>query len=218
MERAMKAILTIAVGQAFHDIAALTHPAMAAYARRTNADFISLNTDAAEPHFQKARIAEFLKIYDRILYLDTDIVVNDGCPDLFAIVPEDRFGAWFPNPMFPGRFADRIRLVQQVLGDIGWVDNYFNSGVMLVSPAHAAAFDNLGEYRDDFFEQTLLNYRVRQDRYPTKDIGFRWNHTGAVVSPSRLQSHFIHYAGSAHMPGVDLIDQIRADLKALGRL
>jgi hypothetical protein len=214
----MRVILTIAVGQAFHDIAALTHPAMAAYARRTNADFIALNTDATEPHLQKARIAEFLQLYDRILYLDTDIVVNDGCPDLFDIVPEDTFGAWFPNPMFPGRFADRIRRVQQVLGDIGWVDNYFNSGVMVVSRAHAAAFENLSEYRDDFFEQTLLNYRVRKRRYATKDIGFRWNHTGAVDPSQRLHSHFIHYAGSAHMPGVDLIDQIRADLKTLGRL
>ena len=214
----MKALLTIAVGSGFHEIAALTHPWIEGYARQVGADFISLHTDAAAPHFEKCRIAAFLDTYDRILYMDTDIIVNDGCPDIFDQVPEDAFGAWFVNPMIPGRFADRIARVQQVLGEIGWTENYFNSGVMVLSRVHRAIFDNPGEYADDFFEQTLLNYRVQKGRYRTVDIGYRWNHTGVVQSRQRLQSHFIHYAGSAHMPGVSLIDQIRADLKALGRL
>ncbi len=214
----MKAILTIVSGQGFRDIAALTHPAIAAYARQIGVDFISLDADSAAPHFEKARIADFLGTYDRLLYMDTDIVVTDGCPDLFAVVPEDSFGAWFPSSLFPARFADKIVRVQQELGDIGWVETYFNSGVMVVSPRHRPVFAQLSGYRDEFFEQTLLNYRVQQGRYRSTDIGYRWNHTGAVRSSRRLKSHFIHYAGSAHMPGVDLIEQIRADLRTLGRL
>lgn len=150
----MKALLTIASGASFGEIAALTHPAMGAYARQIGADFISIGTETATPHFEKFRIAEFLGLYDRILFMDSDIVITDGCPDVFELVPDNSFGAWFPNPMIPGRFADRIALAQQALGDIGWVENYFNSGVMVVSRTHRAIFENPDSYADDFFEQT----------------------------------------------------------------
>jgi hypothetical protein len=229
----MRAVVTIAVGQGFGEMAALTHPGISAYARRIGADFVSLNAPSqnapslnapslnapcAAPHFQKFRLASLLDLYDRILYMDTDIVVTDGCPDIFEVVPEDAFGAWFPNPMIPGRFADRIARVQEVLGDIGWRENYFNSGVMVVSRLHQPIFENPGDYADDFFEQTQLNYRVQKGRYRTVDIGYRWNHTSAVYTERRLQSHFIHYAGWAHIPGLPVIEQIRADLRTLGRL
>ncbi len=59
----MKAILTIAAGSEFREIAALTHPLISAYARAIDADFISLNGAVARPHFAKFRIAEFLGIY-----------------------------------------------------------------------------------------------------------------------------------------------------------
>jgi len=214
----MRAVLTIAAGQSFGGIAALTHPAIEDYARQIGADFISINTETGAPHFQKFRLAEFLGIYERILYLDTDIIVTEGCPDVFTIVPPDAFGAWFPNPMIPGRFADKIARAQEILGDIGWVENYFNSGVMVVSAAHRPIFENPDDYTDAFFEQTQINYRVQKGKYRTFDLGFRWNHTAVRHWDTRLQSRFIHYAGLGHTPGVSRVEQIRTDLRALGRL
>lgn len=214
----MRLILTIAVGPAFQEIAALTHPLIGAYARQVGADFVSINTATSLPHLEKFRMADFLGRYDRVLFIDTDIVITGNCPDLFSIVPDGAFGAWFPDPMIPGRFAGNIARVQEVLGDIGWVDGYFNSGVMVASRCHRPVFQDPEDYTDSFFEQTLLNYRVRKRGHRTLDIGYRWNHTGIICSEKRFESHFIHYAGSGHRPGLSRVEQIRADLRALGRL
>ncbi len=215
----MKALLTIAIGAEYQEIANLTHPALSAYARQIGADFFSLSTSDGVPHLQKFRIADFLGLYERILFIDTDIVVTDPCPDVFALVPDEAFGAWFPNPMIPGRFADQIARAQVELGDIGWTRNYFNSGVMVVSRTHRGIFEDAKARAafarpENFFDQTLLNYLVQKNRCKIVELGFRWNHTGVVDGQERFQSHFIHYAGRGH----GRADQIRADLVELGKL
>jgi lipopolysaccharide biosynthesis glycosyltransferase len=219
----VKALLTITIGNEYQEIAQLTHPGLSAYARQIGADFISLNTsDGAAPYFQKFRIADFLDIYERILFMDSDIVITDHCPDVFALVATDAFGAWFPNPMIPGRFADQIARAQAELGDIAWTQNYFNSGVMVVSRAHRPIFESAKSYIEfarpqNYFDQTLLNYLVQRNRCPTIDLGFRWNHTAVAEKQDRFQSHFIHYAGGGRVPGLRRADHIRRDLRTLGR-
>jgi lipopolysaccharide biosynthesis glycosyltransferase len=215
----MKALITIVIGADYEGLARLTHPGLSAYAQQIQADFISLNTPTGVPYLQKFRIAEFLGLYERILFMDTDIVITDQCPDIFDLVPDDAFGAWFPNPMIPGRFADQIARAQSELGDIGWTQNYFNSGVMIVSRTHRAIFENAKSHEsfgrpENFFDQTLLNYLVQRSKCKTIDLGFRWNHTGVVEGRDRFRSHFIHYAGRGH----ERVDQIRADLRTLGKL
>src|ERR1700722_12134193 len=158
----MKAVVTISIGDKFHRIAELTHPRMERYAQSIGADFISLNRFVASPHLEKFRLSDFLAVYDRILFLDTDIVINKNCPDIFTQVAEDRFGAWFPDAMIPGRFSEQIKRVQAVLGEIGWAKDYFNSGVMVISRIHRPIFAAPPNYSDEFYEQTLLNYRVQQ--------------------------------------------------------
>ena len=213
----MKAVLTIVGGEGFAEIARLTHPAISSYARQIGADFISVNTESAKPHFEKFRISDFLRIYERILFIDTDVIITNECPDIFSIVPKDAFAAWFPNPMIEDRFLGEIMRVQSVLGDIGWRKNYFNSGVMIVSAEHRAIFQDPGSYEGEFYEQTLLNYRVQQARCKIFDIGLEWNHTCVLNSDQRFQSRFIHYAGPGHIHGLSRLDQIKADLEALRR-
>lgn len=44
------------------------------------------------PHYEKFQIYNLLKEYDRIIYVDIDVIINETCPDLFQIVPEKDFG------------------------------------------------------------------------------------------------------------------------------
>src|SRR5262249_54404349 len=136
----MKALVTIATGANYQEqIARFTHPGLSAYAQQIGADFISVNTSDGPPYLEKFRLANFLDLYERVLFMDTDIVIVDPCPDVFTRVPDDAFGARFETP---GRYADQIVRAQHELGDIGWTQNYFNSGVMVVSRAHHAIFEN----------------------------------------------------------------------------
>ena len=207
----MHAVVTVTIGEEFRQIADLTHPLMAAYARRIGADFISLHGDTAKPWLEKFRLFDFLGLYQRVMFLDTDVIVKPDCPDLFEIVPADTFGAWLTSRHGPG-FDPLIARIQQHLPDLGWRKTYFNSGVLVVSQKHRAAFAKPIEYEDEMYDQTLLNYRVQKLGYTIFDIGYNFNHTAAAtLIADRLASHILHYAGA----GRARVDMIGSDLRLL---
>ena len=160
----MNAIITIAIGTEFEQIANLTHPLIEGYARRTRADFISLHGSVTRPWFEKFRLFDFLGIYDRVLFLDSDVIVRPDCPNLFEIVPSERLGAWVVSEHKSG-FAPLIARIQDTLPNIGWKKTYFNTGVMVVSRSHRDAFAAPVDYEDEQYDQTLLNYRVQKLGY-----------------------------------------------------
>ena len=93
----MLAVVTVAIGAEFREIAALTHPFMEGYASRIGADFVSLHRQAENPYLEKLRLGDYLGLYERVLFLDTDVIVRLDCPDLFQLVPADCFGAWLAH-------------------------------------------------------------------------------------------------------------------------
>jgi len=156
----------------------------------------------AGPHFDKTQIADLLAAYDRIAFIDTDTLVGRHCPNLFDIVPRECFGAYIESGEYDRQ--QQIETVQRVLGRIHWTDGYFNSGVMIASRAHAAAFGSpFGTYVDPwFFEQTLLNYNVRRLGFRFHALPKAFNHFAADLradrirlNPWRFGAYLIHYAG-----------------------
>jgi lipopolysaccharide biosynthesis glycosyltransferase len=210
----MRAVITISIGDEFSRIAAMTHPLMEAYARRIGADFISLHGDAAKPVLEKFRLFEFLGLYERVVYLDSDVIVKPDCPNLFELVPFDNFGAWLTSRHGAG-FDPLIARIQKHLPDLGWRKTYFNGGVLVVSQQHRDAFVKTIEYEDEMYDRTLLNYRVQKLGYEIFDIGYKFNHTAAASRVAdRFASNILHYAGV----GGARVDMIRSDLRHLGLL
>jgi lipopolysaccharide biosynthesis glycosyltransferase len=142
-----KLVLTIAIGDKYQQMALITHPFIHGYASKIGADFhaitrsmISLTT----PHWEKFRIHDLLDQYDRIIYLDTDIIVKPDCQDLFEIVPYHQIGAYNE-----GRHFARSR------------QDYWNTGVMVLSKHHRDLFTPPAIMAGDintFFEQDTLNH------------------------------------------------------------
>lgn len=210
----MRAVVTVAIGDEFGRLAALSHPLMGNYARRVGADFISLQGESPSPYLAKFRLHDLFTVYERIIFIDTDAIVRPDCPDLFDVVAPEAFGAWLASTL-TSRFAPAIIRIQQALGDLGWRDPYFNSGVLITSRQHRAAFDPYIEYTDEYPDQTLLNYRVRKHGFRLQDIGFRLNHTPVANQVAdRFASHIIHYAGC----GQQREAMMREDLARLGLL
>lgn len=214
----MRAVMTVASGPMFAEIAALTTPLFAAYAAKLSADFIVVDQPSEFPHFEKFRLHDYLTHYERMIFLDVDMIVNDRCPDLFALVPQESFGAWIAS-RHTNAFEPNIVEAQRRLGDIGWRSDYFNSGVMVVSQAHRDVFAPPYEFLDGYADQTLINYRVQRAAIPLFDLGWRLNHTARLEKPDeRFASHIIHYAGAGHIAGLSRLEQIRHDLRVLGKL
>lgn len=196
------AVVTISIGDACAAISRQTRPFLEAYAARVGADFITIELSKSlgpTPHFEKYQLRDLLDSYERVLYVDADVLVVPDAPDLFRIVPPDEFGAYLAS-----RHSDvhdgAATAIQEVLGQIGWGREYFNSGVMIASRDHREVFDLRHGSYVSFYEQTQLNYNVRKLGVPIRDITFRFNHVEAAGG-ERLTSYFIHYAGPGHGAG-----------------
>ncbi|MDB9372416.1 glycosyltransferase [Nodularia sphaerocarpa] len=196
----MKAVVTLCVGDAANRLGEITHPFLRAYAEKIGANFVEINNlkmGFDVPYFEKYQISNLLEKYDRIIYMDTDIIVDAKCPDLFAIVPEDNFGAFLVSNYT--YFHDgAVKDIQKELEDIGWERKYFNSGVMVVSQYHRQVFTkdhNLVTWASNkraFHEQTILNYTVQKLSIPIYDIGYKFNHTSQIKNSRAIYGRRIN--------------------------
>jgi len=96
------AIITISIGKENNKILSLSQPFFEMYAKNCNVDFIiinkaSINAHNNHPHYEKFQLLDYLNDYDRILFLDSDIIVQEHTPNLFEIVPETHIGAVYDS-------------------------------------------------------------------------------------------------------------------------
>jgi hypothetical protein len=219
-----KAIVTVIIGERFNQIACLTTPSLMRYAEKIGADFVPITEEkikAAIPHFEKFQVYELLKRFDRIVYFDIDILINKTCPDIFEIVPKNRFGIFNE-----GKIQDRskaIRKVQECKGWIGWEKDYYNSGVMVCSVRHRDIFEPRGFYYDGFLDQTLINYRLHENGTKIFELPSDLNRMDMLGSFGYLKASVIHYAGCGYT-GQDVtkeaifqnkLQRIKRDVKIL---
>ena len=211
-------VLTIAVGPEYSRIAQLTHPSLRAYATKIGADFRAITTPAlaqTTPHWEKFQLADLLDTYDRILYLDTDVLVHADCENLFEVVPDDRLGMFNEAP-----FADRSHeLLIECCRQYGttlpnWDGKYYNSGVMVISRRHQALFRKPDREVFSYYEQTYLNMQIALHRVPMFELTHRYNRMtlmDRVIGEHRSASRLIHYAGALFSVSLDHLLRVIAD-------
>jgi lipopolysaccharide biosynthesis glycosyltransferase len=210
-------IFTIVAGDFHRFLAKLTHPQMQKYAEQVKADFkvVEIPDDKSSSCcWEKYRIIKFLREYERVLYLDTDVFIKDGAEDIFEYVPRETFGAFNEIPHMK-EFVNMI--YEAFLREIGVVGEeaaryldapYFNAGVMLASrghenaflyPGHPAAYEHDWDYYGD---QATANYNVSRFKVPYFDITARFNLMMGNESAQMNKSvpmkdcSFFHFAGA----------------------
>ena len=103
--------------------AKFTHPLFKKYAEECNAEFLVISGEPPfldhdnQPHYRLLMIYKLLEKYDRILHLDTDMIINKGCPNIFEEVPENMIGIIYEDVGV--RTADRRRKIQIIHGQVG---------------------------------------------------------------------------------------------------
>jgi len=214
-----KAIITIVAGEKYNKIWLRTRPFFENYADKVGADLIVLE-DASfvpSPHWLKFSIYEFLKKkYDRVVFIDADILIRDDAPDLFEIVSEDKFGVFNE-----GQFTPRSMCLHEAMQVYGvrlpkWNGrDYYNTGVMVVSKKHRHIFKPPGEIkqlRNAFGEQTFLNFRLFENETEVHNLDYKLNSMSIMARLTgftRLDSYFVHYAGWER----DIFEDIDRDIE-----
>lgn len=202
-----KAVVTLCIGEEFNNISKLTHPTLKKYAEKIDADFIIINSCKTTPHWEKFKIYNMLNKYDRILYLDTDLIVRDDCPDIFEIVPYNQIGA-FNEAKFTQREYSIIETAKAYGIDpsrINWNGKYYNTGVMLFSKCHKKFIKKPDKEFSNFYEQGYLNlvisqeesHRGKEDTPLMYDLSYDFNRMTCLdfCGMVRHASYIIHYAG-----------------------
>jgi hypothetical protein len=218
----MNAVLTISMGESYKKIAEKTHPSIKAYAEKINAEFICIDQkdiSQTTPHWEKFKIYSLLNKYNRIIYLDTDIIIRDDCPNLFDVVPEGELGVFNEAP-----FTDRSK---ELMIDIckqydvklkKWNGKYYNTGVMVISRKNKEIFKKPEQEIFSFYEQGYLNMIISLEQEKDAIKIFELTHyfnrmtcMDRITGEERFNSYIIHYAG---YPNIDfLLSLIPKDLQ-----
>jgi hypothetical protein len=125
--------------------------------------------------------------FERIAWVDCDILINDQAPDLFAGVPVEKIGAVHDQPLLstpamatvfqwlnPGHGTDAKSRAQVRASASGLPPNFdfiINTGVLVLSPNHRELLEhvyrNHRETPDSFMENMALCYEML-----TRDLYF----------------------------------------------
>lgn len=215
------AIMTITVGKdkSILHMADMAHPYMKHYADKCKADFIIIDDSWRKnehPCYLKQTVNYFLdnKIYDRILYMDTDMLVKPNTPNLFDMVPKNKLAV----------FGDKHRKKQiremreytkkynEIMVQNGekpilfheWGEIFYNAGLFLCSKEtnpHIPPVCNVMRLEGTiYYDQLYFNLMIYKYRIPVFELSYKYNrlHTvdSKVGSRDRYKdSHIIHYAG-----------------------
>jgi hypothetical protein len=214
-----RAIVTISCGDFYRQMAAITHPTIKAYADKLGAAFIVWDDHGgyAMPHYQKLELGKLLRQYERVLYIDTDILVRDDAPDIFAIVPDDALGALEEGHFYADRKEWTLHYMRSNgYEPCGWDGRYFNAGVLVLSQAHRNLFVPPRVEIDNFREQTYLNVLFAMNRTKIFELPHRFNRIYCMdgfYGEQRFDSYFLHYAGiNLLLPENEQLELMRTDL------
>ena len=198
------AVFTCGVNVNYLDI---TIPFMKSYCNTHNFDFI-LNQELKYPNFnskvhgafERYALYDLLNDYDRILYVDTDIIIKKNSPNIFNIVPENQLGVYHESDDFDLNYF--INLLKPKYNFRG-ITRYFNSGVLVVSKIHKPLFDM--QKVEEFFKNVTKNTLADQDylniytyvnNIPVYSLSYKFNY---LIRPFILKNfdsaHFVHFAG-----------------------
>lgn len=222
-----KAIMTIVSGDKYRKIWELAEPYFNAYADKIGADLLVLSElpNLPSPHWAKFSIYELLKKkYDRVAFIDADILIRPDTPSLFDIVPEDEFGIFNEGYYTPRSVClHEVKKVYDVNLPNWNGKDYYNTGVMVVSRKHRHIFkvqDAVKPLRNSFGEQTYLNMRIMQSGEKVHLLSHRFNRMSImdrVTGMTRLDSYIVHYAGFDVMGGPTILESMKRDIEEWGK-
>ena len=218
----MKKLLVTRADNNIKEMCEITHPVLKRYADKCNAEFkiISENKEL-HPHFRIMQLYELFEEYDRILVIDSDILILKSCPDIFKLVPIHTISCIYEDK--GSRKEDRrnrIQKVQAERGDVGWKKGYINSGFILFSKMHRELFkDKENLWMDLGYDDVELCYRIHKFGYKIHELPCEFNLMSMFTEPwcgkSKGDAYILHYAGNGYTNLIQKDKQIEQDYLVL---
>ena len=209
-----RALATLAVGRAGEEMLSVSRPFMERYARRVGAEFVVLSErkidyrlqwrkSRVNLHLEKFQMGPLLDSFERILYLDADILLSPAMPDFFDLAgPEELGVVEDPGTANAAKRAEEMAHIERKRGALPKPPPpYFNAGVLLLSRAHRELFrfDPAKLVPGRWPDQTYLNYESARlglpRRYFDRRANFLPGNSDWEDPAVRRAAWAVHYAG-----------------------
>jgi len=165
----------------------ISSPLMKKYAEKIDADYIAITERKYQSlhgfnthYLDVLQVYDLCKGYERVLYLDADILVNPVAPDIFDIADPSKV-AVVEN--IEGWEESKERM-QHIMGKIEWKRPYWEEGVLVI-PNKYIDYYNIANYKIEHLkeidkkivdvDQALLNYVFERDKVPLQYLDDKWN-------------------------------------------
>ena len=184
-----------------------------AAAERWNAEYVEITRPLFgwhDPFLEKLHLDHHAAPYDRVVYLDRDVLVRADCPSLFDLVPQDRIGAIASeqeghNLLF--HIQPKMDSLCQLVGvSLDYTTEYINSGVLVFSPGvHRLAFNAAQclhgvtpERSWEVYDQGCLSLGIKWSGTPLHLLPREFNRCGQRLwdhwTP-KMDSYIWHFCG-----------------------
>lgn len=194
-----KAIVTLAAGERYQAILNETKLFLKAYAKRIGADLVietKKDESLSVPMYQKLSVIyNNLKKYDRVAWIDVDILISKAAPSIFDEVPEGKIGIFNEGLWTPREMA--IEDWERLTGFKFPPNTYYNAGVVVADRTHQEVFKLPEKLIDHYGDQTYLNQQIIKSNFPVHALSHHWNRMANtnIIGEDPYISHFIHFAG-----------------------
>jgi hypothetical protein len=165
----------------------VTRPFREAYARRIGASLVDISEGRYGSHplgYEKLQLRDILKRFDRVIYLSPCCLVRPDAPDLFAVVPLEKVGAFNEGRYLPERGS----------GD----RKYFNTEVLVLARGHEGILEDPSTFDEPLGERAYINLQLKAKGCDTRELEYVFNRTSLLdgfVPEDRLCAYVVHYAG-----------------------
>lgn len=159
------------------------------------------NTNFSEATYFRFFIPEILKKYDKVLYLDADLIITSDIAPLFDIDLKDAvLGAAIQTPGADKQYAYLRGGYMKRLMQIDNPSLYFNAGVLLINVAQARRdsfteklLDKMKQLKNPpLFDQDVLNAVYAKD---SVKFSYLYNFEPQFAEPSEQLPSIIHFSG-----------------------
>ena len=184
-----------------------------AAAERWGAEYVEITRPLFgwhDPFLEKLHLDRHAAAYDRVVYLDRDVVVRADCPSLFDLVPETHIGAVASEQdghhlLF--HIQPKMDPLCRLVGvPMDYATEYINSGVLVFSPhIHQPAFEAArclhgitSERSWEVYDQGCLGLGIKWSGTPLHLLPPEFNRCGERLwdhwTP-KMDSYIWHFCG-----------------------
>lgn len=195
-------LITLSVGSNYSKMESLATPRMLNYCKKYDLHHIIMRDKLFDhPAYNKLLLKNYINNFDRILFMDMDVIIRNDAPNIFDIVPEDSLG------IFDEEYLQICKCARETIDlynshtneNIQWDGKYFNTGIIVFNKENIKILNEDLPMLDEFYaDQGYINYQINRKKIKVFDIGFQFNglNNPKITGKDRLlNSYFIHCNG-----------------------